>query len=402
MRYLYTFFLTLWAFFYLPVLFWQKKSDRLSARLGFHLPRARETKKSGRRIWIHAVSLGEMKAAAPLIDEIRKEHPDAQFYISSATTTGLAEAKKAYPHASSFLLPLDFPFLMRKLVQAILPDLFILMESDFWYNLLHELKKQGAKIALVNGKLSQTSAKRHKILSLFAKRLFNPIDLFCLQSEEHKALFSSIGIAQEKIVVTGNVKFDIPTRVIPFDFHLPQGKKIVAIVSTHEGEEEMILTALEGIGDHICLLIAPRHPERFPHVSALLKKRGEPYRILDEPSDGQEKVILINKMGIIDPIFKRSHAAIIGGSFVSFVGGHNIYEPARLGVPVLFGPHMYGQRELTLAFERHNISGQTTLENLKGKLQEALNGSFNRKAYENLAAEMQGATTRSWNLIKML
>lgn len=401
MRIVYSFFLLIWAAFMAVKLLFQGKGGKLLSRL--RLPKIPPKGEKERRIWIHSVSLGETKAAAPLIKQIKEELPDAKIYLSTLTVTGLQEAKKSEFLEACFLLPLDLPYLMKKLVKSVSPDLFIFIETDFWPGLLHELKAHGTKIALINGKMSEKSFKRFQLLHPLTKRLFGGIDLFCLQSEEYRKRFSALPINNEKIVVTGNVKFDIIPQLKRYDdLHFPKRKKIVTIASTHEGEEELILNALGELGDDVCLLFAPRHPERFERVAAMLKGKGKAFRLIGEPSDGKEEIVLINRMGVMDHCFANSHAAIVGGSFITGVGGHNIFEPARHGLPVFYGPNMHTQKELVLAFERHNVAGEVTLEGLKPALLQVIHGPINSQGYENLRAEMEGATNRSWKLIKML
>ena len=164
----------------------------------------------------------------------------------------------------------------------------------------------------------------------------------------------------------------------------------------------MILEALSSVEDSVCLLIAPRHPERFEKVGQLLKNRQIAYRKIQEKGRGDEKVVLIDKMGLLDECFKISHAAIIGGSFVKDVGGHNIFEPIRLGIPVIFGPYMFNQTPLVELFRKHEVGQQVELAHLKETLERCLREGFISDQAKLLIDEVAGATERSWELIKKL
>ena len=407
MKIIYHIILGFWAIAILPrtlfqYFFQRKYHSNLAVRLGLRFPQFPIKEEGEMRIWIHAVSLGETKAVAPFIERIKKDFPAAKIFFSSTTETGQKEARekiKAIDHL--FFLPLDFGFLMKRIVRSISPDLFILVETDFWYNMLKELKKEGAKIALINGKISKSSFQRYKSAGAFSKRLFGFFDLMCLQSDEYKKRFVSLGVSERKISVTGNIKFDVETVLTPsVKLNLPTAKQVVAIVSTHENEEEMILSALKEVSSNVCLLLAPRHPERFEKVKKVLKKNKISFRTVDEESKGDERVILVDKIGVLDQCYEISKVAIMGGSFVKNIGGHNIYEPIRSGIPVIYGPYMYKQEELVRALKKHNIGKQVALEDLQETLIKYLEKENEDETFSTIKGEMEGATDRSWELVK--
>lgn len=379
------------------------KND-LWARLGFKNPRIPGRKKGKIRIWVHAVSLGETKAIESFISHVRKELPDVEIIKSSITKTGHEQSvkrKDIFDHA--FFLPIDFSWRSRKLVKKIDPDLFILVENDYWPNLLNALKANGTKIALVNGRLSLQSYKRYKMCPTYAKKLFSTFDIMCLQTEEHKRRFETLGVPSERIYVTGNIKFDALCLMRSSEeLNFPEGKRLITIASTHEGEEEMILEALQAMCDSVCLLIAPRHPTRFEKVAELLEKRGVSYRKINDQGSGDERVILVDMMGVLDECFKKSNVAIVGGSFVKHVGGHNIFEPARLGIPVVYGPYMHNQEILVDQFKKHNVGKQVELGSLKETLEGYLGCEEKEEGMSTLIEEVAGATKRSWEIIKKL
>jgi 3-deoxy-D-manno-octulosonic-acid transferase len=368
------------------------------------LSKAMERKEGETRIWIHASSLGETKAAGPLIDAIKEDLPQVKIFFSTGTATGYKEASLNRGKVDlCFHLPLDFSWSMKKLVGTIAPDLFILVESDFWYNLHRALKESSIPIVLVNGRISQKSYAVFKKVPFLATPIFSSIDLCCLQEEEYVERFQSLGVPLQKIQVTGNLKYDI-TKILGFDrsLHFPKEKHIVTIASTHNEEEALILSALKEMDSSICFLIAPRHPERFAFVKEYLEKENIPFRTISQKGSDQDRVVLVDKMGVLDQCFKVSDAAIIGGSFIKQVGGHNIYEPARFGIPVLYGPYMYKQEGLVKALKKHNIGAQVELAGLKSALEGFLAQKNEEESFKNLQSEMEGATKRSWQKIKSL
>lgn len=399
MRWIYNGLFTLWVILISPRLFQKKYRGSLLYRLGLKTPAFPEKKE--KRIWVHAVSLGETKAVGTLIEKIKQEWPHAKIFFSSVTETGQREARKHKSIDFCFFLPLDFSFLMRKTVRLISPDLFILVETDFWCNLLTELKRIGVKIALVNGKISDSSYRKFQKLSLF-KKIFTSIDLFCVQDDEYKKRFLGLGVPKNKVVVTGNLKFDIPRLLKANDrIHLPKAKRCITISCTHENEEEMILDTLKDVSD-VCLLLAPRHPERFPKVGKMLEKKGIPFRSITAKETGDEKIILVDAMGVLDQCYEISRVVVMGGSFITTVGGHNIYEPARLGIPVVYGPHMHKQQNLVDALQKHNVGKQVELTHLQETIEDYLTYPPDPAPYQHLKNEMEGATERTYNLIKTL
>ncbi|MBS0585707.1 MAG: hypothetical protein JSR76_05345 [Verrucomicrobia bacterium] len=397
-----------WALCLLPreiyrLIFLKKPLKDFLQRLGISLPAFPWKKKGEMRIWIHAVSLGETKAIGPLIAEIRKDYPKASLFFSSTTETGHDEAKRSYKEgAYFFFLPLDLSFVMKRLITRISPDLFILVETDFWWHLLSYAKKNDVNVVLINGKISLASLRNYKRAPRFAKELFSLIDLYCVQSEEYFSSFKSLGVREERIFVTGNVKFDMKEMLSQtLYFKTPhENKKVVTLASTHEEEEAMILEVLEGLKGSVSFLIAPRHPSRFPVVAKLLKKKGISFRHITEEGTGAEDVVLVDKVGVLDQCYRYSQAVIVGGSFVKHVGGHNIYEPVRFGVPVLYGPYMHKQEQLVTSLKKHNIGEQVELSALKGALERLLETPEEQLKYQALRSEMEGATERSWSQIK--
>lgn len=406
-----------------PYLLWQsirKGKYRISwkEKLGFKLPTFNFSK-GGPRIWIHVVSVGETRAISPLFKKIQKELPTAEILISSTTETGRKEAERTLTGASGyFFLPLDFSCVIRRLVRRINPDLLILVEGEFWYNLLKYAKKEGAKIALVNGKLSERSASRFSSVPFFTRPLFAFFDLLLVQSERYRERFLKLGIAQEKIQVTGNIKLDVTSkkltdqekRQLREELGIYPNERVLVIGSTHEPEEKQLLTALDQVWKEIPtlkVLLVPRHPERFSTVLAHTAALAIPtlsYTKRSEKREG-ERVILIDTMGLLHTCYQLADVAIVAGSFVSTVGGHNIFEPVEVGVPVLFGPHMHTQLDLVEQVLHAGAGKQVSLSNLTPTLLTLLKRGQEWQTMHNnclkLASEAKGATDRTWNALKI-
>jgi len=325
---------------------------------------------SGREvIWIHGVSVGEIKAAQLLYRALKNADPNRFFLITTTTETGQAEAMRSLPDADAYrYLPIDFPWLVRRWTRLLRPKLFFLIESDFWPNLLSAVKAHGGKNILVSGKLSEKSAHRFLTFSFFAKRLFDRFDLLCVQNEEQHSRFLPLLKDPSRLQVTGNLKLDLSPQSVDIPFwrkRLQCGTKAIAIASTHGPEELSLLDALWPIQD-LFFFLAPRHPERCDAVAEQLNKRGIPFfrwSRLEERS-GSEQVLLIDAMGHLPICYALSLLAIVGGSFVP-IGGHNILEPSLYGLPVLFGPHMHNQTEFVSRVLKLGAGQQIALDQIR-------------------------------------
>lgn len=413
LRLIYNISLLLYTLVSFPKFIWeairyQKHRKSFLEKLGFKIP-VFSLPSDGVKIWVHSISMGETKAVAPLVEQIRQQMPSASIVISTTTETGLAQAKRSMPELDEyFYLPLDFSWTMKKLTRRIKPDLLILVESDFWYNLVSYNKK----VVLVNGKISETSHTRFKFFSFFAKKLFSEFDLFCLQSQQYAARFENLGIPSSKMVVTGNLKFDQPFPHLDIakwkaDLGIAPGDKVITIGSTHDPEEDQLISALQPLFAEfpsLKILLVPRHPERFAAVAALLEKKNIPFAKFSDhlSKQGTEKIILIDAMGILNACYQLSDIAIVAGSYVSHVGGHNIFEPAALGIPVLFGPHMQTQKDLVDVVVHGGAGKQVSLSDLKSTVHHMLTNPpiEMKKAGLKLAEEVQGATGRTWKSIQ--
>lgn len=360
---IFSFFYDLLLFFslliYLPkVLFSFKKYRKsLFQRLFFNKKVIKKTIHDKKVIWIHAVSLGETKAIISLLKKIKDTDPNIYLIISSVTQTGHDEAKRSLSFVDEHIfLPLDFSFNMRRIFKFYHPNTLILVESDFWYNLLRYAKKNNTYTILVNGKISDRSFKRFKFFSFFSRKVFEKIDLFCVQNESYRTKFINLGVGPKKIHITGNLKLSNKPKILSeeelvnWKQNLKIGsQKVITIASTHPNEERSIL---EIIDKSYKILLAPRHPERFKEVSNFLKENKFSFGLLSDNVKETDQIILINRIGFLNVCYQLSDLSIIGGSFEK-IGGHNILESIFVNTPVFFGPHMFAQqdiKEIALSF----------------------------------------------------
>jgi 3-deoxy-D-manno-octulosonic-acid transferase len=383
-------------------------------RLGF---KAAQINKEHPLIWIHAVSLGETKAIVSLTRELKLAYPHYHFLISSVTETGHIEAKRSLPFADYHIyLPFDFYFIMKKIVRRIAPKIVIICESDFWLNFMRLAKQQGAVLVLVNGKLSQKSADRFELMSFFSQRLFSLFDLLCVQNSLYKDRFLNVGVEEQKLHVTGNLKLDDEypqlTKEGIRDWREKLGifpeQPVLTIGSSHHPEEQMLIKLLKELWVQIPdlkAILVPRHPERFKEVATLLEKERLEWISFTNISrrTGQEQVILVDAMGMLRMCYQLSDIAIVGGSFTKNVGGHNILEPSWYGKPVIFGLSMYSQQELVDLIRQAEAGIQVAEEELQKILEVLLiDISIREEIGQNglsLVQSLRGSTKRTMQVM---
>ena len=350
------------AAYYLPrVALGHKYRHSLGGKLGY-LPREFVPERiPGPRIWFHAVSVGEVVALGPLIRAMKDLEARASAIVSTGTETGQAKARESIPESQGFFyLPLDFPACVNPVVQRIRPELFVLMETELWPNLIHGLKSAGSAIALANGRISDRSFPRYRRL----KRLFSStlarIDLFLMASEIDAERIEAMGAARDRIHVTGNTKFDAALGRVPVEaedriremFDLHAGSRVLVAGSTHPGEHEVVLDAYNALKDtypDLILILVPRHAEKTHLILDAMKDRHMPSPLLRSAVDNGDKrndrqVVIVDRTGELFQVFSVASAVFIGGSLVP-KGGQNILEPAAWGKVVLFGPSMEDFRE---------------------------------------------------------
>lgn len=334
----------------------------LAERLG-RVPAGLGEAVAGRKvIWLHAVSVGEVMAASELVRELRKALPGWVVAVSTTTETGQRLARERFGAESPvFYLPLDFAVLVRRYIKVLHPEVLVLMESEFWPNLMDVAARRGTAIAVVNARVSDRSLPRYLWLRALWRPLLRRVSLFLAQSEENRDRLVKIGAPEDRVQLSGNLKYDLKAAgesamTTLLRERIPAEAKVVVAGSTLEGEEKVLLEAwsrvLETEPDAV-LIVAPRRPERFGTVAALVETAG--FDVVrasalgaGEELKGRERVILLDTIGDLASVYSLGTIAFVGGSLVA-AGGHNPLEPARFGVPVVMGRSSENFREIVEA-----------------------------------------------------
>ena len=315
-------------------------------------------------IWVHAVSVGEVLAVTGLVAELRRQ-PHRRVVVSTTTATGQKLAHDRFGAENVFYFPLDFAFAIRPYIRWLRPQLLILVETEFWPNLLWLAQAQGIRVAVVNARISDRSFPRYRRFRRLLRSILDTIDVYVAQSEEDARRLAAIGARPNRIRVCGNLKFDFrPPAALPLVASLRAALEqagagpVIAAGSTVEGEEQEILTAFQRVLERwpqAVLLLAPRHPERFPEVAGLLAASGLSWwrrsQWTGTPVGGG--VFLLDSIGELSAVYALAQVAFVGGSLAPR-GGHNILEPAFHGVPVVVGPHTANFRDVIALFARQN------------------------------------------------
>jgi 3-deoxy-D-manno-octulosonic-acid transferase len=336
-------------------------------------------------IWIHAVSVGEVMAAIPLLKKLREKYPSKSLMLSTITDTGQKVARERVPEGTMvFYLPFDIPIILKRVFERMRPELLITIETELWPNLFRISRQYGIPVVLLNGRISEKSFKGYKKASFFMKEVLSNVDLFCMQSEMDAERISSIGVNEGRIKVLGNFKFDIkPPSKIPEWSERMKGPVLIA-GSTHEGEEEFLISVymkLKKDFTDLNLILAPRHPERFKDVEDLLRSKGVSFIkrsafISELPTPNSELqilkgiVILLDTVGELSAVYGISDIAIIGKSFKGY-GGQNPLEPAYWGKPIVCGLHMENFPFIK-DFYREGAAFEVDEDGLYSKLRELL------------------------------
>ena len=369
-------------------------------------------------IWVHAVSVGEVLAVSRLVNEMRRRWPAARVLVSTSTDTGQKLARTRFGAESVFYFPLDFAFAIRPYLQVLQPELVVIAETEFWPNFLRLSKRNGARLAVVNARISDRSWPGYRRLRWWLPGVISKVDLFLAQTYEDRKRLIDIGAPEDRVEVTGNLKFDVeppsPPAVMASlrkSFQESGAGPILVCGSTVDEEEErMLLQAFQNIlasHPHSVMILAPRHPERFPVVASLLESIGIRFwrRSLwsGEPVSGG--ILLLDSIGELAPVYGLADIAFVGGSLVP-KGGHNIIEPARYGVPIVVGNHYENFRDIIGLFQAHDAVRIVGPAELPLVLMELISDEAERKTLGRRAAEtwrsQTGATERTFAALERL
>jgi 3-deoxy-D-manno-octulosonic-acid transferase len=363
-------------------------------------------------VWIHAVSVGEVLAIAPLVGEMRAQ--GFRVVVSTTTYTGQRLARDKFGEGDVFYFPLDFGVCIRPYLRALRPRLVVLAETEFWPNFLRLARASGARLAVVNARISDRSFPRYRRWRGLLRTVLEPVDLFLAQSETDAERLREVGAAAGRVEVTGNLKFDASPPVETDAVTalgvrlLATGGPIVVAGRTVEDEEEYVLQAFQMVvGEYpaAVLVLAPRHRERFEAVARLLSekrfrwvRRSE----LNSGNSGEEglggKVVLLDTLGELAAMYRYANLAFVGGSLVAR-GGHNILEPAFFARPILIGPHTENFRDVVSCFEKRRAVVRCTTKNLGITFLLLLRESAEREALgqraQQVLVEERGAMART-------
>jgi 3-deoxy-D-manno-octulosonic-acid transferase len=324
-------------------------------RMGAHAAQTGTTP----RIWMHAASVGEIEGLRPVAAGLLRELPGAQVFVTTMTTTGRDAARRRIAGASTCALaPLDCPATVRKFLRAVRPDLVLVGETELWPNYFIESRRAGARVAIVNGRISRRSARRYRrARSLFAHAL-QCADLILAQSHDDARRYAALGAPRDRIHVTGNTKFDLTvesadTAPRPALRSFAAGRPLLVAGSTGRGEEAVVLKAWQTLRARfpgLALAMAPRHPARAPEVAEMLQAAPVEFvkasTLESTPPAAGIDVMLLDTMGELRALYGCASVAFVGGSLFAGRGGQNVAEPAARAVPVLFGPFHENQREM--------------------------------------------------------
>ena len=392
----------------------------LRKRLGF-LPKNLSLDKP---IWLHAVSVGEAIAIKGLVEQIRNIFPQKKLVITTVTPTGNKIAK-SIAEENDFVgyLPLDLSFIVKRVIRKIDPSMVVIAETEIWPNFIRFLKKQRVPVIVVNGRISDKSYQGYQRIKFFMKKVFNLVDMFCVQTTVDAKRLEDLGVSPEKIKVTGNMKFDLngisEAKINLKDYRdklaLAENEMLFIAASTHAQEEEIILEVYKKLlleFKDLRLLLAPRHPERSKEVGELVKKYGfenfylsgaQPKANSPQPT-AQRNVFILDSIGQLMNYYAIADIVFVGGSLIE-KGGHNILEPAALSKPIIFGPYMHNFREITGLFLENSACMQiNNAQELFQAVKDLLNDPAKRQALGDAGNKIilanQGATKRNLECIK--
>ena len=366
------------------------------------------------RLWIHCVSVGETLAAQPVVKRLRQVLPEYEIVFSTTTPTGQQTAQGSLRDFVDYWIyfPLDLPFAVRRALRRIQPRMLILFETELWLNLLTEQKRRGGRVLVLNGRISDRTARRAPNSRPIDTWMLRCVDFICAQSPSDAARFIALGAPPSRVEVCGNTKFDQALSALGRsadewrrELSLPEGAPVIVVGSTRTPEEEQLIAdayqQVQRALPETCLVLAPRHLERVAEVERLLQTRGwKTYRRTQLPlPEGQHaQVVILDTFGELASLYSVADVAIVGGAFAP-LGGQNLFQPLAHGKPVFFGTHTYNFRDIAQLAKAAGVGFevQTAAELAEGILR-LLHDPKLREQIAQQAAELirkhQGATER--------
>ena len=381
-----------------------------------------------RCIWFHAVSVGEVLQLQKVLDETAARFPDAELFVTTTTDTGYEVACSKYPQHTVAYFPLDFTWAVSRALNAIRPDLVVLVELELWPNFIFQCQRRGIPLALINGRIGEKSFRGYSRIKPLIRRMLRSFDVLAVQNETFGQRLASLGAAADRIVVTGNIKFDrvesnrqnARTAELRRTFGIQPHERVFIAGSTQAPEEMYALDAwrsLRGEFPDLRLILVPRHKERFEDVAELVHQRGVPLLRRSQltvatataslpPVTTCVPVLLLDTLGELAACWGLADIAFVGGSLTNR-GGQNMLEPAGYGAAVLFGPNTWNFKDITQALLMRNaarvVRGPEELTQAVRELlqQPHIAGRMGKCARE-FVAEQQGATAKTVDRISKL
>jgi len=418
LRFFYTLALLLLAPFAFPWLMWRalrqtRSPDKLGERLG-----SSPYLQPGTGIWVHGASVGEIRAAAPLVQALHRKYPDRPLLVTTFSATGRQHARKLFgDRVVVSLIPYDLPFFVSRFLNGTQPAVAIILETEIWPNLYAGLKKRGIPLLVLSARLSERAFQRYRRFpfSSLSRNALAKVQHIAVQSEADAARFRALGARDEQLSVMGNLKFDVQAGADLADAGKALRQKLFGNASvwvagsTREGEEPLLLEAFRKVlrkQPNSILVLAPRHPERANAVAAVISSAGLGFRRLSagEISLKPGEVLLVDVLGQLMRFFAAGDVAFVGGTLVP-VGGHNLLEPAAVGLPVLAGPHLDNVKDVA---EMMKEAGVLTLVETQDALADAaawlLGNPATRRSVGEMArtqvAQNRGTLDRAMDIVK--
>lgn len=375
-------------------------------------------------IWLHCVSVGETQAARPLAQRVKQQFPHHALVVSTITLTGQKLARDVFRTSaeSVFYFPFDWRWSVRRALKKINPAAVLIMETELWPNFLRECEARRIPVALVNGRISRQSFRRYTLIKFFLRRVLSCLNLAIMQSEKDAGRLRDLGMTDDKLYTAGNLKFDAElageltakTNELRDRFGLQSGVPFILAASTHAPEEEVTLESIKQL-QPARLMIAPRHPERFNEVAALIQKSGLSWTrrtAAAVPDDVNATVILLDTIGELPATYSLADVVFVGGSIVDR-GGHNVLEPAAAGAAVVTGAHTHNFHaivdlmcEAKAIVQLPPVETSAAAPELTHVLKSLLANTNEREELgrraKRLVAENQGATDRTIKLLAPL
>lgn len=378
-------------------------------------------------IWLHCVSVGEALAARPLARTVLDRYPSHLLVVSTTTLTGQRVARDAFGDeaAAVFYFPFDWAWTVRRALSRMNPSAVLIMETELWPNFLRECRRRGVPTAVINGRLSQRSFQRYKLIRRFARRMVRDLDLAIMQTDADAERIRAIGLESSRVLVAGNIKFDL--RDEPSEdalaaefrerFQFGARSHLIVAASTHPPEERVVLEAFKrlraaGGYDKLRMIVAPRHPERFEEVASLMETYGISWSrrsAAPAESDSRSDVVLLDSIGELRAVYPLAAVVFVGGS-IARTGGHNIVEPAAAGACIVTGAHTHNFEAIVEGFVRAqalvqlpDLSERAASVALEQAIQKILcDDKFALAMVENargVLAANRGATERTMDLL---